>query len=60
VTLDANKSQGKIGVRSFPAGSGEERALGRSRTAALLRDLEPALHSLGALEQRFDLVELLG
>jgi hypothetical protein len=55
-----HEPQAQLRIRGLLAGRGEERALRRTGATALLRDLEPALHRPGLLEQRLDLVELAG
>jgi hypothetical protein len=50
--------EGDVGIGGFLAGDREEGAVGGRLAAALLGDLEPALHGLGAVEQRLDLAEL--
>src|ERR671918_2816286 len=59
LALHPDHPQGQVGFRGLLAGRGKERALRGRRAAALLCHLEPALHRLGPLEQRLDLVELL-
>src|ERR671918_2893439 len=59
LAVHTDHSQGQIGCRGILAGCGEKRAFRRGGAATLLRHLEPALHRLGSLEQRVDLIELL-
>src|SRR5439155_24894787 len=56
--LHVNEREGEVGIGLLLARCGEERALLGRFAAALLRDFEPALHHLRALEQCLDLCEL--
>src|SRR5215204_2413382 len=50
--------QRQVGARVLLARCREESALRRGHAAAVLRDLEPPLHRLGALEESLDFAEL--
>src|SRR5215211_5409472 len=56
--VHSDQSKCQLGARRVLPRRREKRTLRRARAATLLRDLEPALHRLGVLEQRLDLVEL--